>query len=408
MRAIYVDKNIPRMLAVKGIKKLWPDVIYSRLSSARFADVGEPELPGPRWLRVQNLMCGICGSDLSLLQVEATPDIAPAALPGNQRFYLGHEVVSVVTQVGEGVTRHKVGDRVIMDTRFQGATCLSQEIDPPCRHCQEGNYQLCENASANVGPRGVGSGWGDGYTAHETEVYAVPDDISDEQAMMIEPLAVGVRAALRRLPGPEEKVLVLGAGIIGLTVVQAVRALSPQAHITVLARHHHQAEMARQLGADEIISGRDDAYEAVAQITNAKLYRGMMGNKMILGGFDVVYDCVGSAQTTKDSLRWARAGGAVVMVGIKFAPLKVDLTPIWYQEVDLLGTYAHGMEMWQGMRRHTYDVVIELLRAGQLQAEPLITHRFPLEKWKDAIRTAQDKSTGAIKVAFDYRSTVEE
>ena len=403
MRAIYVDKDIPRMLLVKALKPLWPGVVFSRLSSARFADIGEPELPGPRWVRVRNLMCGICGSDLSLLQVEADPHIAPAALPGNQRFYLGHEVVSVVTEVGPGVTRFQPGDRVIMDTRFQGANCLSQEIEPPCRHCQEGNYQLCENASAGVGPRGVGGGWGDGYTAHETELYPVPPDLSDEQAMMVEPLSVGVRAVLRRPPEPNAKILVVGAGIIGLTTVQAVRALAPDVHISVIARYPHQAEMATRLGADRIIGRDEDPFEAAAAITGAKRYEGMFGNRMLLGGFDVIYDCVGSAKTTTDSLRMARAGGAVVMVGIKFAPLKVDLTPVWYQEVDLIGTYAHGTEIWQGRPIHTYDLTIDLLRQGKLEAESLITHRFPLEQWRDAIRTAQDKSTGAIKVAFDYR-----
>ena len=405
MRAIYVDKDIPRMLLVKALKPLWPGVVYSRLSSARYADVGEPELPGPRWVRVRNLMCGICGSDLALLQVEADPKIAPAALPGNQRFYLGHEVVGVVTEVGAEVTRFRVGDRVIMDGRFQGANCLSQEIVPLCRHCQEGNYQLCENASAGMGPRGVGGGWGDGYTAHETELYPVPPDLSDEQAMMVEPLAVGIRAVLRRPPEPHAHVLVLGAGIIGLTVVQAVRALAPDAHISVIARYPHQATMATRLGANRIIEREEDPYEAAAAITGAKLYEGMFGNRMLLGGFDVIYDCVGSARTTTDSLRLARAGGAVVMVGIKFAPLKVDLTPVWYQEVDLIGTYAHGTEIWDGRPTHTYDLTIDLLRQGKLEAEALITHRFPLERWKEAIRTAQDKRTGAIKVVFDYRSS---
>ncbi len=403
MRAIYVDKDIPRMLAVKALKPLWPGVVYSRLSSARFADIGEPPLPGPRWVRVRNLMCGICGSDLSLLHVEADPHIAPAALPGNQRFYLGHEVVGVVTEVGPQVTRFRVGDRVIMDTRFQGANCLSQEIDPPCRHCQAGDYQLCENASAGLGPRGQGGGWGDGFTAHETEIYPVPQDLSDEQAMMIEPLSVGVRAVLHRPPEPEGWTLVLGAGIIGLTIVAALRGLFPSSRIAVVARYPHQAEMAQRLGADVIIGPDQDVYEATAELTHAKLYTGMFGNRMLLGGFDVVYDCVGSARTTTDSLRLARAGGAVVMVGIKFAPLKVDLTPVWYQEVDLIGVYAHGKEAWQGQRMHTYEITIDLLRSGQIPVEALITHRFPLEQWREAIRTAQDKRTGAIKVAFDYR-----
>ncbi|RME84481.1 MAG: hypothetical protein D6775_05350, partial [Caldilineae bacterium] len=174
MRAIYVDKDIPRMVVVKAIKPLWPGVVYSPLSPAHFADLPEPELPGARWIRVENILCGICATDLSLLNVSADPKIGPAALPGNRRFYLGHEVVSRVVEVGAGVTTLRPGDRVIMYTRFQGANCQSQEIHPPCRHCARGNYSLCENASLGVGPRGVGGGWGDGYTAHETEVMLVP------------------------------------------------------------------------------------------------------------------------------------------------------------------------------------------------------------------------------------------
>ena len=112
MRSIYFDKDIPKALLVKAIKPVWKDVVFSGLSSAYFADLPEPELPGLRWLRVQNSACGICATDLSLLHVDADPAIAPVALPGNQRFYLGHEVVGTVAEVGAGVTRFQVGDRV--------------------------------------------------------------------------------------------------------------------------------------------------------------------------------------------------------------------------------------------------------------------------------------------------------
>lgn len=402
MKAIYVDKNIPRMLLVKVLKPIWPGVVFSSLSPSRFADLPDSPLPGPHWLRVRNRMCGICASDLHLLFVDADPKIGPAALPGNQRFFLGHEAVGEVTEIGAEVKSLRVGDRVIMDTRFQGATCLSQEIEPVCRFCAEGNYTLCENASAGLGPRGIGGGWGDGYTAHESEVYRIPDDMTDEQGMMVEPLSVGVRTALRRLPGPGEKVLVVGSGIIGLTVIQALRALSPDCHITAMARYPHQQEMARRLGADEIVS-REDGYEATARLTDAKLYAGMFNTRMLLGGFDVVVDCVGSRQTLGDSLRWTRAGGTVVLAGVSFNPLNVDLTSVWYQEVDLIGIVAHGMEQWRGQRIPTYDLTIDLLRQGKLEAESLITHRFPLDKWRQAILTSTDKHSGAIKVVFDYR-----
>lgn len=401
MRAIYFDKDIPKALIVKALKPIWPGVVFTPLSPSRYEDMPEPDLPGPRWVRVRNEQCGICASDLSLLFVDAEPSIAPAALPGLQRLYLGHEVVGYVTEVGSGVTRVKVGDRVIMDTCFEGATCLSQEIHPPCRHCTVGNYKLCENASAGVGPRGVGGGWGDGFTAHETEIYPVPDDLTEDQAMMIEPISTGLRAVMRRTPGPDQHALVVGSGIMGLNTLQCLRAVSPQCHITVIARHPHQAEMARRLGADEVVMD-EDGYQATARITGAKLYEGMFGNRMLLGGFDVIYDCVGSARTLQDSLRWARAGGAVVMVGIKFAPLRLDLNPIWYQEVDLVGLYAHGVEPWGGETRHTYEMVIDLMRQGKLVVDGLITHRFPLGQWRRAVSTAMDKRNGSIKVIFDY------
>src|SRR5262249_32397179 len=185
MRAIYVDKVIPKMLMVKALGPTWPGVVWSPLSSTTVADLPEPPLPGERWVKVRNHQCGVCATDLSLLNIHLDPAVGPAALPGNQRFYLGHEVISTVESVGPGVTRFKVGDRVVMDTRLLGPHCLSQEIDPPCLYCARGEYGLCVNASANKGPRGVGGGWGDGYTAHETEIYPVPDDITDDQAMLI-------------------------------------------------------------------------------------------------------------------------------------------------------------------------------------------------------------------------------
>jgi threonine dehydrogenase-like Zn-dependent dehydrogenase len=401
MRAIYFDKDIPKALVVKALKPLWPGVVFSSLSPTRYVNLPEPDLPGPRWVRVENTQCGICASDLSLLFVDADPEIAPAALPGIQRLYLGHEVVGQVTEVGPGVTRVKVGDRVIMDTRFEGATCLSQEIEPVCRQCAEGNYARCENASAGVGPRGVGGGWGDGFTAHETEVYPIPADLTDDQALLVEPLSVGLRAVLRRTPGPGQRAAIVGSGIIGLNTLQSLRAVSPQCHITALARHRHQADMAHRLGADEVVSG-EDGYQATARITGAKLYEGLFGTRALLGGFDVVYDCVGSAHTLRDSLRWARAGGAVVMVGVKLSPLKVDLSAIWSQEVDLTGLYSHGVETWQGKTWRTYDLTVELIRQGKLVTDGLITHRFPLSRWRQAINTAMDKRSGSIKVVLDY------
>jgi threonine dehydrogenase-like Zn-dependent dehydrogenase len=405
MRALYFEKSIPKVLISKALRPAWPGVVWSPFSPTQMAEFPDPALPGPRWLRVQNRLCGICATDLSVVFAKADPAIAIAPLlPDSARLYLGHEVVSTVTEVGPGVTRFKPGDRVILDKSFLtglSPNCLSQEIDPPCRFCAREEFNLCENA-ANVGPQEVGAGWSDGYIGHETSVFPCPPDLADEQAVLVETMSVAVRAVLRRPPQDSDKALIVGAGIIGLLVAQAVRAVSPNCFLAVIAKYPHQAEAARRFGANEII-GREDRYAAVARLTGGKRYTGPLNRGMILGGFDVIYDCVGTGETVTDALRWARAGGSVVLVGIDLSPVKADLNPIYYQEVDLIGSKGHGADEWQGRRRHTYDWVIDLLRAGRLRSDGLITHRFPLTAYRQAIAASVSKSAGnPIKVIFDY------
>jgi threonine dehydrogenase-like Zn-dependent dehydrogenase len=312
-------------------------------------------------------------------------------------------VVSTVVETGPGVTRFQTGDRVVMHTRFFNATCASQEIEPACRLCARGEFGLCENASAGIGPRGVGGGWGDGYTCHESEVFPVPDDLDDDRAALVEPMAVAVHGVLRRPPGDSDKVLVVGAGIIGLLVVQAARAVAPGCHVTVMARYPHQAEAARRFGANEIIGRGDDAYAAAARITGSRHFTAPLNKGTLSSGFEVVYDCVGHPDTLEDGLRWARAGGALVMVGIDLSPVKIDLNPIWHQEVDLIGCKGFGADDWRGERKPTFEWVVQLLREGKLTADGLITHRFPLRDYKRAIEVSTSKaSEKPIKVIFEY------
>ena len=403
MRTIYFEKNIPKIMLARLLRPIWPKVVFSRLSPTRFVDVPDVDLPGDEWVRVRNRLCGICASDLHMLFVDADPRISPAALPGTNRLYLGHEILGVVTEVGPNADSLKVGDRVVMD--FMEASCNVRKIEPPCRQCREGNPYLCENSSLAHNQEGTGGGWGDSFTAHRLGLYRVPEELDDDTAMMIEPLSVGVRAALRRLPEKGQRILVVGCGVIGLAVIAALRALSPDCHISTMARYPQQVEMARKLAVDEIIE-HEDPYEAAARITGGRLYTGVFNNRTLTGGFDIVYDCVGTGKTIQDSLRWTRAGGAVVLAGVYLKPMHVDLTPVWYQEVDLIGLFAHGSEQWNGRQQSTYDLTVELLLKNKLHTDGFITHRYPLERWREAVQTASDKNSGAIKVVLDYRSEI--
>ncbi len=401
MLTLSVEKNLPRMLATKLLAPHWPGFVWTPFSAARVETLPDPPLAGPRWVRVRNRLCGICASDLHLLFVHADPSVAPAALPTHQRFYLGHEVVSTVAEVGAAVRRFKVGDRVIMDLRFAGANCFSLGLEPPCRQCASQHPEFCENKAA-PGPRGEGGGFGDSYTAHESDLYPCPPDLSDEQAALVEPISCVVRSALRRPPKPGDRVLVIGAGIIGLSQVMAARAFQPDCHITVMARYPHQAEMAQRLGANEILTGRE-GYAAIARLTGGKFFSAPLNKGLVVGGFDVIYDCVGNEQTIGDSLRWTRAGGAVVIVGVHLAPVHIDLTPTWYHHINLIGAVFHGHSTWNGQTCHDYDWVIDFMRAGRFPTAGLITHRFPFSEYKKAIATSMAKAREKpIKVVLEY------
>ncbi len=399
MRSIFFETKIPKVVATLALKSVWSGAVYAPTAPVRFAEIPDPELPGPRGVRLENKMCGICASDLHLLFVNVDPKVAPAAISGGDTIYLGHEVVSEVVEVGPDVESLEVGDRVAMLSRFLNPTCLSQDISPACRQCERGEYQLCENRAKGLGVSGVGGGWGDSYTCHETEVWKVPDDLDDDEATLVEPLACSVRAVLRRKPEAGDKVLVIGCGTIGLGVVQALRAIAPEADVYAAARYPHQKEAAQEWGATVVGS---DMLEVAAEVADASIECGEFGNRTTLGGFDIVYDCVGIDSTIGQSLRATRAGGAVVIVGVNLKPVKVDLTPVWHQEVDLIGSMAHGMETWNGERISTFDLTAKLLQEGLLTKDRMITHRFKLDDWKKAIQTACDKNSACVKVVFEY------
>jgi len=399
MRAIYVDKDIPRVLLTKAITPLWKDFVWTPLSAARAGSLDDVRLPGPRWMRVKNLACGICASDLSLLFVKANPSVAPAALPGLQRFYLGHEAVSVVTEVGPAVTRFHVGDRVIMENHFYGANCLNLELEQPCEMCAQGEVNFCLHKS-DYPYLGVGGGFGDEYVTHETGVQLCPPELTLDQAVLVEPIGIGTHAVLRHPPKAGAKVLVLGAGMIGLTVLMATRATQPDCEVTVLSRYDFQSQMAERLGAKNILYARD-GYRGIAEASGGKFFSAPLNKGIVVGGFDLIYDCVGNSNTLNDCLRWVKAKGKIVLVGTHLMPMKnLDLVPIWYQQMELVGVVAHGIEHFTGDEKHTYDWVFDFMQRGLYPTEGFITDRFPYEDYKQAIALADSHKGGqkTIKV----------
>ena len=401
MRAIYVDKHIPRVLLTKAITPLWQGFVWTPLSAARAGSLDDLPLPGPRWIRVTNLACGICATDLSLLFVKVDPSVAPAALPGLQRFYLGHEAVSVVTETGPAVTHFRVGDRVIMDKHFYGANCFNLELERPCEMCVQGETNFCFHKS-DYPYLGVGGGFGDGYVTHETGVQLCPPELTLDEAVLVEPMGIGTHAVLRHPPRPGARVLVIGAGMIGLSVLMAARAAQTSCEATVLSRYDFQSQMAERLGAKNILYQRD-GYRGIAEASGGKFFSAPLNKGIVVGGFDIIYDCVGNSNTLNDCLRWVKPKGKVVLVGSHLMPMSnLDLVPIWYHQVELVGVVAHGVEHFSGDEKHTYEWVFEFMKQGLYPTDGFITHRFPYQEYRHAIAVANGHKGApkAIKVVM--------
>lgn len=406
MHAIQYIKSVPRYLFVRSFGQRWPSLTTGSLSCIRQAEVEPPVLPSPAWARVRTRMSGICGSDVATIRAKGSPYFSPMT---SCPFVFGHEVVAEVTAVGEGADGYAVGDRVVIEPAL---CCVVRGITPLCGPCDRGAYGNCENVMAGALAPGIqtgycrdtGGGWSPEFVAHPFQLHHVPDQLSDEEAVLIEPFSCCLHAALQARPADEDTVLILGCGSIGLLTIAAIRAIGSKCRILAAARYPHQQEFARQLGADGIIGRGRNLYETIREETGATSHQPEIGRPIFIGGVNTTFDCVGNDRTLDDALRLTRAQGTVVVVGMPGIPSGIDWTAIWYKELRVLGAYAYGTEIFEGKHVRTFELAIRFMAEHGALLKPLVTHLFPLSAYRAALSHAMLAGpNGAVKVVFDLR-----
>lgn len=364
---------------------------YGSLAPLRMQRIGVPALPGPQWVRVRNRIAGISRHDLTTIELLSDSSVSLAAARRPRRQYLGHQVVGEVVEAGRGAQLLRPGDRVVWQC---DPCCPTRGIEPQCHACASGNYALCVHRFMPASPAPTGAGWSEEMVLHERQLFLVPDALSDEQAALLEAAARAIHATLRRQPQPGEQALVIGTNVEGLLLIQALRAFAPNANIAALLDAPYHAEMAARMGASQTLRA-DEVPEGIARVTGSKRLSNGHGAELFMGGFDVVYDTVGTEKTLQSALRWTRPEGAVVLAGRRPIPLTVDLTPVWHAEVTLYGAYGPGMELWptetgQGNGRiSAFALAASLLRDRRMTPERLVTHRFPLREFRQALVALQ-------------------
>ena len=375
MKALVFSRKPARYAAAMVAGTLRPGR-GARFGPLSLRDVDPPELPGADWLPLRPRLSGICGSDLATLDGRSSRYFEPiVSFP----FTPGHEIVGDMED----------GRRVVV---VPVLSCASRGIDPPCAGCVSGQINLCERvAFGHLEPglqcgfcESTGGGWSQEMVVHVSQVVEVPEGLSDEAAVLVEPTACAVHAARQVDAG---RVAVLGAGTLGLLTVAALRRLSPATEIVATAKHPEQRRWAKELGADVVVVP-DELARAVRAATGS-----MVAGGQLTGGVRAVVDCVGSEASLSQALAVVAPGGTVHAVGMP-GRTTLDLTGLWHRETILRGCYAY--------RRDDFATAAGLVAETDLGR--LVSATYPLSRYEDAVAHAAEAGRrGAVKVAFDLR-----
>ena len=335
-----------------------PQVQIHGVGDVRIDAIDAPQ-PGPRDVVVEVRHCGICGSDLSYVAMGGLPG-APRPMP------IGHELSGVVAHVGAEVEHVAVGDRVV--------------VNP------EGNA----NGIGGVGGEGAFSPLLHvrGAADDPGSVLRLPDNLSFEQGAMVEPLSVAMHAVHRGRIGKGDKVVVVGAGTIGLAALQVLNYYGVDDVVSVDLQPERLA-IAERLGATPVSAAGGDLPAALREVHGEAKVIGMPAPAS-----DVYIEATGVGAVFEQLAGMTRVGARIVVVGVHKAPVELNLINMLVREQEILASLAYPDEFPQ---------VIEMLESGRVDPTALITHRFPLSAFGDALATAQDQAR-AIKVMIDCQA----
>jgi L-iditol 2-dehydrogenase len=312
--------------------------------------------PGPREVLVEVAAVGVCGSDVHYYEHGR---IGPYVV--RSPLVLGHESAGRVVALGQGATRHAVGDRVALEP---GVPCGG------CRECRAGRYNLCRDVRFFATPP-VDGAFADYVTIHEDFAFALPDSVSDEAGALMEPLSVGIWACRKAGVSPGDRVLVTGAGPIGLLTLQCALAFGAT-EVTITDVSEARLDLARRTGATQAVPAGEDVDEV-----------------------DALIECSGHPAALAAGIAAVRPAGTAVVVGMgPEEDAAVPLSLIQGRELWLTGTFRYA---------HTYPTAIALVASGRVDPEAIVTGRYRLDETEAALRAGREDAANVKAMVLPRR-----
>jgi (R,R)-butanediol dehydrogenase/meso-butanediol dehydrogenase/diacetyl reductase len=310
----------------------------------------------PNEARVQVAFCGICGSDIHMRPSPAVPTGA----------VMGHEFSGTVSELGSGVKGFSAGDRVAV---YPFASCEE------CPNCLRGDLHVCQQAATT----GLGLGQNPGAYAESVVVadsmlVRLPEELSLEHGALVEPLAVGLHGVTIGEAEPGDRCVVIGAGPIGLMTALSLRARGID-QVIVIERNERRQERIRSFGFDAL--GLDDVHMNVLEAFGGDLP-------------DVVFECAGNPAAPQLAIELVRSRGVIVLLGVLEEPVEISQLVVLIKEAQLRASFAY--------RREEFEEAVDLLVAGEVPGDRLITGTAPLEQAQEMFEQLEDPGTEQIKV----------
>jgi len=406
MKALTANFSLGREVWDKFRSKVLRQAEGSHALNLQLSDVPEPELASAQWVKIRTILSGISGMDEGMI-IDHDPSAFGPFL--SFPFIPGNENLGIVTETGGEVEGVELGERVIVNPLL---SCKPREVTPLCPSCSRGQPSSCRNFAKGVlgpgimigGCRDTGGGWGDSFIAHKSQVRVISQDMESDQAALIPEFTRALRAVLQHPPRSGDRVIIVGAGSLGLMTLHAIQILGHKVEMLVVADHSFEAELVGDI-SEARVALRDSPslmYEEVASFVKGAVHYPEAGRLTLEGGADLVYETTGCRERIDDALRFAGEGMRAVLLNIN-RPSGFDLTPVWFKDVRISGTAFSGPESYKGETRETFDIALDLVAEHRLPLANLITHRFGLEEHRQAFEALANRAQSkAVKVILQH------